>query len=94
MRFTWDEGKNRSNLAKHGISFEIAVLVFDDPAALSRLERIVDDEERWQTIGIAGGSAVLLVAHTWRDIRGEQIVRIISARKATPRERTLYEEAF
>jgi uncharacterized protein len=94
MRVTWDERKNRSNAAKHRISFETAALVFDDPQAQSRLERIVEGEERWQTIGSVGGILILFVAHTWHEEDGEESVRIISARKATARERTLYEESF
>ncbi len=63
MRFLWDERKSRVNLAKHRISFETASLVFEDPHSISRFDRIKDGEERWQTIGVAGGVAVLLVAH-------------------------------
>ena len=62
MRFIWDEEKNRRNLAKHKISFETARLVFEDPFALSRMDRIVDGEERWQTIGLIGAVVVVLVA--------------------------------
>lgn len=94
MYFEWDERKNRANKAKHKISFETAVLVFDDPCAISIPERVVDDEERWQTVGMAGGVAILLVAHTEQEEGGELKVRIISARKATPRERKIYEEGL
>lgn len=92
MRFIWDQEKNRRNIAKHKLSFESAQLVFNDWRALSRLERIVDGEERWQTIGLAGGIVIVLVAHTWHEEHGEEIVRIISARKATARERKAYEQ--
>jgi uncharacterized DUF497 family protein len=68
--------------------------VFDDPRAQSPLERIVESEERWQTIGSAGGVLILLVAHMWHEEDGEESIHIISARKATRRERTLYEESF
>ena len=47
MRFTWDENKNRQNLRKHDVRFETAVLVFDDPYAITRRDVIVEDEERW-----------------------------------------------
>lgn len=94
MRFIWDENKNRRNSAKHGISFETAALVFDDPHSISRLERIEDGEERWQTLGLAGGIVVLLVAHTYFEEVGEEVIRIISARKATPGERKVYEEGI
>jgi uncharacterized protein len=89
VQFEWDEAKNRRNVAKHRIHFETALLVFEDPYALIRLDRAVDGEERWQTIGMIEGLIVLLVAHTLDD----EVIRIISARKATPQERKSYEEA-
>lgn len=94
MRLVWDEKKNRRNRSKHKVSFETATLVFDDPHAVSRRERIEDGEERWQTLGAAGGVVILLVAHTYYEEEGEKVVRIISARKATPQERKIYEEGF
>lgn len=92
MKFVWDAEKSRRNLRKHKISFETAALVFDDPFAVSTIDRIVDGEERWQTVGSVGGLVVLLVAHTYRTEGGDEIIRIISARKATPRERATYEQ--
>jgi uncharacterized DUF497 family protein len=92
MECVWDEQKSRRNLAKHGVSFETAKLVFDDPRAVSQLDRVKDEEERWQTLGLAGGILILLVVHTYREESGEEVLRIISARKATPRERTIYEQ--
>ena len=92
MQFVWDEKKNRRNKRKHKVSFETASLVFDDPKALSIQDRSVDGEDRWQTLGMVCDLVVLLVAHTWHEENGEEIVRIISARKATPRERRVYEE--
>jgi uncharacterized DUF497 family protein len=94
MRFVWEERKSRRNLAKHKVSFETATLVFDDPRAISRLDRIEHGEERWQTLGLAGGIVVLLVAHTYYDEEGEEVIRIISARKATPHERKMYEQGI
>ena len=93
MRFEWDEAKNRRNRVKHRISFETAIAVFDDPSSLSILDRVVEDEERWQTLGLIDGVLVVLVAHTCREEEGEEVIRIISARKATPRERSWYEKA-
>ena len=92
MRFVWDQDKNRRNLAKHKISFDTARLVFEDPLAVSRLERIVDGEERWQTMGLIGAVLVVLVAHTYHEDEGDAVMRIISARKATSRERRQYEQ--
>ncbi len=94
MRFLWDENKSRLNLAKHKVSFETAALVFEDPHCISRLDRIKDGEERWQTIGVAAGVVVLLVAHADSGEGGEEVIRIISARKATPQERKIYEEGI
>ncbi len=92
MRFEWNVAKNRRNLAKHGISFEIAKSIFEDPYALSMKDRVVDGEERWQTLGAIGDVAVALVAHTYEEIGDVEVIRIISARKATPLERKAYEQ--
>jgi hypothetical protein len=93
MRFEWDRRENRQNRAKHGISFETAQLVFKDPHALSIQDRHDNGEERWQTIGHVAQAVILLVAHTFSDEEdAEEVVRIISARKATPRERKVYEQ--
>ena len=91
MVFAWDDRKNRINARKHGISFETAARIFDDPNLVSYPDRISADEERWHTIGCAGGIAVLLVVHTSEEQNGEEEIRIISARKASRRERALYE---
>jgi uncharacterized DUF497 family protein len=93
MRFIWDEGKNRRNLLKHKVSFETEVSVFDDPHAISVQDRFVQDEERWQTLGLIEGMVVLLVAHSIEFESDEEIIRIISARKATPREREIYAQS-
>ena len=93
MVFAWDENKNRINQRKHGVSFETATLIFEDPNMVSYPDGVVDDEERWHTIGWAGGIALLLVVHTSEEEHGEEEIRIISARKASLRERALYEAA-
>ena len=93
MRFEWDDAKNRRNLVKHKVSFETARMVFEDAYALSVQDRFVDDEERWQTLGQVPGSLVVLVAHTYSEAQGEEVIRIVSARKATSTERKAYEEA-
>ncbi|HBC81850.1 MAG TPA: hypothetical protein DC012_07770 [Escherichia sp.] len=89
--FEWDVNKAKSNLRKHGIRFEDAVLVFDDPHHLSMQDRYENGEYRWQTIGLVHGIVVILVAHTIRFESGEEIIRIISARKADRKERSRYE---
>lgn len=93
MRFEWDAAKAASNRQKHGVSFETAALVFADPCALTVQDRVEGHEYRWQTIGLAGGVALLLVAHADRDEDGEEVIRIISARRADRSERRRYEQA-
>jgi uncharacterized DUF497 family protein len=90
----WDERKNAANRKKHGISFETAQLVFEDPLHRTIQERVEEGEVRYQTLGQIGGIALVLnVAHTWSDDEGEEIIRIISARRATKAERKNYERA-
>lgn len=93
MHWTWWDEKDRTNKRDHGLSFETARLVFDDPLAISRPDPY-PDEERWQTVGLVG-PVILFVVHTWPEPdpeTGEETGRIISARKATPHERKAYEE--
>lgn len=91
--FSWDDAKNDSNLRKHGVSFAAARLVFDDPLHVSRLDRIEHGEQRWKTVGLVAGVALLLVAHTWQEAdSGVEQIRIISARRATKLERKVYEQ--
>lgn len=92
MIFELDEGKNLSNKAKHGVDFETATYVFGDPLCASRIERVVNDEERWQTIGFVEKTLLLLVAHTYRDRQDTMVIRIISARRADSHERKCYEK--
>lgn len=92
MRIVWDEAKNRANLLKHGVSFETAQLVFGDPFHVSVPDRHEHGEERWTTVGIAGSVVILVVVHTYGEVNGEEIIRIISARKATSGERTRYQD--
>jgi uncharacterized DUF497 family protein len=83
VEFTWDELKNRANRKKHGVSFETASLVFDDPSHISVQDREVEGEARWQTIGKIANLHVLVVAHTVDE--EAELIRILSARKATRR---------
>jgi uncharacterized DUF497 family protein len=93
LRFEWDPAKARSNQRKHGVSFEDAMHVFLDPFALSEQDRVEDGELRWQTIGLAGGIVLLLVAHTVGDKDGDEIIRLVSARRATGKECLRYEQS-
>jgi uncharacterized DUF497 family protein len=77
---------------KHDVRFEDAMLVFSDPYALVEQDRLEGGELRWQTLGLAGGIALLLVAHTIRNEQGDEIIRIISARKAIRKKRRRYDE--
>lgn len=89
LEFEWDSGKAASNLAKHGVAFEEAISVFDDPLSTT----VVDPdhslhEERLVIFGASTAGRVLAVMHTERGAR----IRVISAREATRLERGAYEE--
>jgi uncharacterized protein len=93
LHFIWDEHKNALNRKNHGIDFETAQLVFSDSLALSRPDHY-PYEERWQTVGLIGHVAILVI-HTIIEKDShmhEEVIRIISARKATKQERKAYEE--
>jgi uncharacterized DUF497 family protein len=95
MRFEWDAKKDRANLAKHRVDFAIAALVFSDPHLVLREDRIDEGgERRWHALGLpAGVEPLLLVVHVYREAKdGEEIIRIVSARKAGERERRRYFE--
>ncbi|CDZ72847.1 Hypothetical protein NGAL_HAMBI2610_44740 [Neorhizobium galegae bv. orientalis] len=91
-RFEWDPQKARINKAKHGVSFELAEHIWDDPLHMIIPDTVYDGEERWLTIGSVGPVAVLVAAHVYRDDDLGEVVRIISARKATAHERRRYEQ--
>ncbi|WP_299437618.1 BrnT family toxin [uncultured Rhodospira sp.] len=86
--WTWDPAKAARNKAKHSVSFALAVRVFDDPLHLTT-EDPEPSEARYRTLG-AVGTTVLFVVHTWP--LNDRPGRIISARKATPRERRIYHD--
>jgi len=86
MRFTWDEKKAASNLAKHGIDFRDAVRIFDGEV-IEWVDRRFDyGEERWAAIGFSQNKEIVVV-YVEKD---EDIRRVISARQATQREREIY----
>lgn len=90
--FEWDEQKAEINLRTHGIGFVDAARVFDDPLAVTDQDRVENGEQRWQTVGMADGYLLLLVAHTVRfEDEGIEVVRIISARRVDRAERRRYE---
>jgi len=87
MDYQWDPNKAKSNLKKHGIRFADAVSVFEDENAIT-IEDEHESENRFITIGRDILLRILVVVYTFRG----HIIRIISARKATARERKIYEE--
>jgi uncharacterized protein len=91
MQFEWDSRKADHNLVKHGVAFEVAELVWRDPAYFVVSDRHESGEERWHAIGLVRGVLILTVIHTYRDRKGEERVRIIGARRATRAERDRYE---
>jgi uncharacterized DUF497 family protein len=92
-RFEWDPAKAESNLKKHRVSFETATRVFADPFAMVEQDRIESGQYRWRTLGIVDGYLLLLVAHTVQDDEDDtEVIRIISARRAEPKERKRYEQ--
>ncbi|MCC5659556.1 BrnT family toxin [Nostoc sp. XA010] len=88
MKFEWDKNKNQQNIQKHGISFEEATEIFDGVVFTSIDERYDYEEIREISIGSIQGIVIITVAHT--DKNGK--IRLISARKATPKERRTYYE--
>ena len=92
--FDWDPAKAASNAAKHGVRFQEALTVFVDPFARTILDPDHGaDEERWVTMGEASTGNLLVVVHTWREMDPVRTaVRIISARRPTPREARQYRE--
>ena len=85
--FEWDEEKAKENLEKHGIDFADAATAFEDTMALTMPDPASEKEERFVTLGTDALERLLVIAYTWRDDR----IRLISARKATRRERRQYE---
>jgi len=91
MKFKWDINKEQQNLLKHGVTFEQASYVFSDPFALSKYDdNHSDKEERWILLGKSITETILVVVHTFRDNDDIEYVRIISARKATKKEKKIY----
>jgi len=89
LRFEWDEAKNRSNHKRHGVWFEEAQTAFlDENARLAADPDHSDDEDRFILLGMSVPLRLLVISHCYRE--SEQLIRIISARKADPSERRQY----
>ena len=89
-RFVWDVDKARANARKHGVSFDEAKTVFDDDRGLviQDREHSTSSEERFVLLGLSHLLRILVVVHAYRE--GSAVIRIITARKATPTERASY----
>ena len=89
MRFEWDNKKAEANFKKHQIAFEEAASAFGDPLAITfrDLDHSVG-ERRFLTFGVSQSGVLLVLSHTYRS----ELIRIISARRATRAERKIYEE--
>lgn len=91
LDFTWDQSKARANIKKHGVSFDEAQSVFvDEEARLLDDPDHSEDEDRFILLGMSTAPRLLVVVHAYREAGGT--IRIISARKATARERRAYTE--
>lgn len=92
VEFDWHPGKAASNFRRHGIAFAQATTVFLDPLARSMPDEDHSDvEDRWVTIGQTEDGRLVVVVHTFRQRDDQSLVRIISARDATRRERRIFE---
>ena len=89
VEFEWDHAKAESNLKKHGVSFEEARSVFYDDLAVQFFDEPLGEETRFILLGRSNLSRVLVVVHCERG-ENDEILRIISARKATKTERNFY----
>ena len=90
MKLEWDDGKNRSNVEKHGLSFEDAKEIFQAPMLTALDTRLDYGEDRWVGVGSLRGRIVVMI-YTKPD---RNTVRVISLRKAVKRERVGYEKAL
>jgi uncharacterized protein len=88
LQFCWDNGKAASNVEKHGVSFELATFVFDDPMIVERADVFAEGEYRSIVIGRVDDKILTVVYTAPKD----DLYRIISARLATPSERDDYEQ--
>jgi uncharacterized DUF497 family protein len=92
MEFEWNAAKARANWLKHGVTFEAATSVWDDPAIRFVLDAVVDGEERWWAVGHASVGDILIAVHAYPDPEDENLIRLISARRATRHERRRYQD--
>jgi uncharacterized protein len=96
FQFEWNEVKADANVRKHGVSFEVARSVFNDPRLLTVADlEHSDTEERWFSIGLARNGSLLAVVYLWSDVDPSITkIRLISARRATQSETRYYQEGL
>ncbi len=96
FQFDWSDAKAAANERKHGVTFELASSVFNDPRLLTVADlEHAETEERWFSIGIARNGMVLSMVYLWSNADIPVIkIRLISARRATPDERRQYNEGY
>jgi uncharacterized DUF497 family protein len=90
VRFEWDPLKAEANLRTHGVSFAEAVTILEDDYALTREDALALDDPRFVTLGLSSHANLLVVVYAYRD---PDVIRIISAWRASKRQRELYEES-
>ena len=92
IEFAWDPAKAKSNLTKHGVSFNQAASLILDPLAITVADlKHSENEDRWFTLGVTAGGTMLAIVHTYAFAGPDRAsVRIISARLATRKEREQY----
>jgi hypothetical protein len=95
FEFEWDEAKASANVRKHGISFEVAGTVFQDPRLVTVADLDHSDaEERWFSLGYANNGSMIAVVYLWSEVNSSTIrIRLISARRAKPSEIRYYQES-
>ena len=95
LKFEWDENKEKINIKKHGISFEVAMSVFNDPYRLDQfdVEHSID-EDRFNVIGNVTEQGIILLTVTYTLREEQRVYRIISARRATKKEEKKYYDSY
>lgn len=93
IKFEWDKKKNNKNISKHGVNFvEASTAFLDDNALLIKDDKHSKEEERFILLGMSSMANLLVICHCYRS--KDEIIRIISARKATKKEEKQYVEGL
>ena len=95
MQFTWDESKKAANPKRHpGVTFEMGIEAFDDPNQVVELDCLVEGQQRYHLIGLSGGLILVVVVYVDHSVPGNEVIRLISVRRAVKYEERLYEKQF